>query len=55
VDPSTLQQRHKLTPYAGRPLHGVIEATYLRGEKIFEAGRFLTKPRGQLLSRMEAA
>ena len=55
VDPSTLQQRHKLTPYAGRSLDGVIEATYLRGEKIFEAGRFLTKPSGQLLARTEVA
>jgi allantoinase len=55
VDPSALQQRHKLTPYAGQMLDGVVEATYLRGEKIFEGGKFLARPRGQLLVRGEAA
>jgi allantoinase len=49
VDPSRLHQRHKLTPYAGRVLKGVVEATYLRGEKIFERGEFPSKPRGEIL------
>lgn len=36
VQPSELYQRHKLTPYAGMELRGVVEVTFLRGRKIFE-------------------
>jgi allantoinase len=35
VDASRLQQRHKLTPYAGRTLRGVVHATFVRGEQIW--------------------
>lgn len=35
VDPSALHQRHKLTPYAGRELFGVIRATYVCGQLAF--------------------
>jgi allantoinase len=41
VEPAMLHHRHKLTPYAGRTLSGVVETTYLRGEKIYERGEFL--------------
>ncbi|MDQ3907383.1 MAG: allantoinase, partial [Acidobacteriota bacterium] len=51
VDPSPLEHRHKLTPYAGRELSGVVEATFLRGEKIFERGEFKTGPKGRFLLR----
>jgi allantoinase len=40
VEPEMLQHRHKLTPYAGRSLSGVVEKTFLRGEKIYDAGEF---------------
>jgi len=46
-----LHHRHKLTPYRGRTLHGVVEATFLRGEKIFEHGRFLGCCHGEILRR----
>jgi allantoinase len=36
VEPSTIHHRHKLTPYNGEILTGVVEATYLRGEKIYD-------------------
>jgi allantoinase len=49
VDPARLHQRHKLTPYAGRVLKGAVEATYLRGEKIFDRGEFPSEPRGEIL------
>jgi allantoinase len=49
VRPEALHQRHKLTPYAGRTLFGRVEATYLRGEKIYEMGRFIGPPRGEIL------
>ncbi len=49
VEPDLLHHRHKLTPYAGRTLTGVVEKTFLRGEMIYDAGEFATEPRGLLL------
>ena len=49
VHPESLHHRHKLSPYLGRTLSGVVESTYLAGEKIFERGKFLGAPRGRLL------
>lgn len=51
VDPVQLHHRHKLTPYAGRELMGVVEATFLRGMKIFEDGHFGGAPAGDVLLR----
>jgi allantoinase len=51
VDPAQLHHRHKLTPYAGRNLLGIVEATFLRGVKIFERGNFCAAPEGQVLLR----
>jgi allantoinase len=48
VRPEALHDRHKLTPYAGRSLAGVVLATYLAGEKIFERGQLLGSPRGKI-------
>jgi allantoinase len=53
VRPKMLQHRHKLTPYANLPLRGAVEATFLRGELIYDRGRFLGTPRGALLRRGE--
>jgi allantoinase len=51
VDPAQLHHRHKLTPYAGRDLMGIVEATFLRGVKIFERGNFSSAPAGRVLLR----
>ncbi|HVF67336.1 MAG TPA: amidohydrolase family protein, partial [Pyrinomonadaceae bacterium] len=51
VTPETNEHRHKLTPYEGRALKGDVVATFLRGEKIYERGRFAEKPSGELLLR----
>jgi allantoinase len=51
VDPAGLHHRHRLTPYAGRVLAGVVEATFLRGRKIYESGRLAAEPAGTLLLR----
>jgi allantoinase len=51
VEPSALHHRHRLTPYAGRTLRGVVEATYLRGELIYDRGNFSARPKGTLLKR----
>lgn len=45
VDPERIEHRHKLTPYAGRELNGVVKATYLRGRTVFHDGDF-EKPFG---------
>ena len=49
VNPDTLQHRHKLTPYAGRTLHGVVRRTLLRGETVYHDGDFPGPPAGRLL------
>ncbi len=54
VDPSLLHHRHKLTPYAGRELVGVVEAAFLRGRRIYEHGEFHPAPTGQVLKRGES-
>ncbi len=51
VEPDTLHHRHKLTPYAGRRLRGVVAATYLRGEKVFDRRSGLAGARGKILRR----
>src|SRR5580693_3423984 len=51
VDPEHLYHRHKLTPYAGRELTGVVEATFVRGQKVFERGHFAAAPAGRVLHR----
>jgi allantoinase len=51
VEPSMIYHRHKLTPYNGQTLSGMVERTYLRGHKIYDRGRFSEKAIGQLLKR----
>lgn len=51
VDSKKLHQRHKLTPYEGRQLDGVVEVTYLRGMKVFDHGRFPGSAAGRILKR----
>lgn len=40
VEAARLHHRHKLTPYDGREMKGVVEATFLRGRKVYERGTF---------------
>ena len=49
VDPARLHHRHPVTPYAGRPLAGVVRGTWLRGRRVTG-----DEPRGALLTRGEA-
>jgi allantoinase len=53
VEPSMIHHRHKLTPYAGQTLSGVVEQTFLRGQKIYDRGEFLSQPSGRILKRGE--
>ncbi|MGQ0714260.1 MAG: allantoinase AllB [Gemmatimonadaceae bacterium] len=49
VDARTLEHRHKLTPYDGMRLRGVVRETWLRGDRVFDRGDFPAPPRGELL------
>jgi allantoinase len=48
VDASRLQQRHKLTPYAGRRLQGAVLSTFVRGQRVWDRGA-LVQPRAGVL------
>jgi allantoinase len=50
VQPQRLHHRHKVTPYAGQRLHGVVRRTWLRGTPA-DGGQ----PAGRLLNRGERA
>lgn len=51
VEAAKLHHRHKLTPYAGCTLHGVVQETYLRGAIIYERGAFHGGAKGAILRR----
>jgi allantoinase len=51
VEPHRLEQRHKLTPYAGLTLNGVVQTTFLRGRKVFDRGAIVGEAGGQVLKR----
>jgi allantoinase len=46
---AALEHRHKLTPYEGRILNGVVEKTFLRGRKIYDDREILGEPSGLFL------
>lgn len=51
VDPERLEHRHKLTPYAGRTLDGVVHKTFVRGVAVYDEGAFADRPTGELILR----
>ncbi|HEX8096574.1 MAG TPA: amidohydrolase family protein, partial [Pyrinomonadaceae bacterium] len=53
VGPEMIEHRHKLTPYLGRVLSGVVEKSFVRGERVYDAGQFSEQPKGVLLKRGE--
>jgi len=38
VDPGRMEQRHRVTPYAGRRLRGIVRQTILGGEVVYDDG-----------------
>ena len=46
--------RHRVSPYLGEKLCGVVKATYLRGECVFAGGKFPGEPGGRELRRQLA-
>jgi allantoinase len=49
IEPGSIHHRHKLTPYAARELLGVVQTTFLRGRKVYDAGELIGDPHGRLL------
>ncbi len=47
VTPADLHFRHKLSPYLGAELRGRVIETWLRGEPVFRAGKFIGEARGR--------
>lgn len=50
VDANALHHRHKISPYEGETLCGVVEKTFLRGKKIYDNDHF-DGPHGQMILR----
>lgn len=49
VTQSMIYHRHTLTPYEGTTLRGIVERTYLRGEKVYDGGKFSVQASGNIL------
>jgi len=43
-----IQHKHKVTPYLGKELFGVVKQTYLAGENVFDKGR-MTLNKGKII------
>lgn len=44
-----IKYRHKITPYEGKNVQGVIEQTFVRGQQVFAQGEILGSPIGETL------
>lgn len=49
VTPERIRHRHDVTPYRGEHLAGVVCATYLRGEMVWDGEELLGSDRGELI------
>ena len=53
VEAAMLQPGHARTPYLGRRMRGVVERTYVRGQRIYERGKAIEGPHGRVLVRSQ--
>lgn len=51
VDQAEVHYRHKISPYHGQKLYGVIKTTILNGSVIYDNGNFLSLRQGKLIMR----
>ncbi len=49
VNINEIQHRHKITPYLGMKLFGVVEQTFVDGIKVFDHGKYLHLTSGKIL------
>ena len=50
VTEDQLYYRHRISPYLGETLRGVVRATYLRGKAVFREGLFAAGVNGRYVS-----
>ena len=46
IDPKMIKYRHKITPYEGRKVSGIVKRTYVRGQLVYSDNQLLGKPIG---------
>ena len=51
VTENIIHHKHKVTPYLGEILSGVIEQTYIAGEKVYEDEKFIQLNKGKVILR----
>ena len=51
VEKKNIFHRHKETPYTGKELYGIVNHTFLRGNKVFEKGKIVSDPSGEIILR----
>jgi allantoinase len=51
VTETIIHHKHKMTPYMNEELSGVVEQTYLKGEKVFDRGEFIQLNKGSIILR----
>jgi allantoinase len=49
VTPEIIHHRHKISPYVGKTLQGVVVTTLLAGQTIYQQGEFVGSARGRAL------
>ena len=49
VEASALFHRHKMSPYSGETLRGVVQNTFLRGRKLYDGAEVFGPPTGEFL------
>ena len=49
VTPDKLHYRHRISPYVGQTMRGVVQGTWLRGEPVYRDGDFVSHARGREL------
>ena len=54
VTPERLHYRHRISPYMGEILRGAVQATWLRGKRVYRANEFAKFPRGREYARPDA-
>ena len=50
VTEEMIHHKHKMTPYLNEELYGTVMQTWLRGEKVFDGGKFLHLNKGKILA-----
>ena len=51
VDQTKVHYRHKISPYHGQQLYGIVQTTILNGSVVYDNGNFLSLRQGKLIMR----